>query len=176
LGGSIKYLRNRVLAGYYMPLYEEDVIAHVEGEAGYIYGLDGEDVRISDRFFLGGDSLRGFKYSGIGPRDLTAGADDALGGNQFWRGSAETLFPIGLPNELGIKGHAFVDAGSLSQLDVTPLAGEDFRDEDAVRVGAGFGLSWQSPFGPIRVDLAKALVKKDYDKTELFRFSFGTTF
>jgi outer membrane protein insertion porin family len=49
-------------------------------------------------------------------------------------------------------------------------------DEDSVRVSAGFGISWRSPFGPIRIDVAKALVSESFDEDELFRFSFGTRF
>jgi outer membrane protein insertion porin family len=172
----VKYLRSRLYGAIYSAIYGDDVIGKVEGEVGNVFGLEGQDVRISDRFFLGGDTLRGFAYAGLGPRDMTNGSSDSLGGNQFWRGSTEVGFPIGLPNELGIKGHTFVDAGTLSEIDVVALPGEDFRDDDSVRVGAGFGLSWSSPFGPIRVDLAKALVKENYDQTETFRFSFGTSF
>ncbi|MGE3770473.1 MAG: outer membrane protein assembly factor BamA [Bdellovibrionales bacterium] len=176
LGGTVKHLRTRLFGAYYQPIFGDDVIGKIEGEVGYIFGLDDENVRISDRFFLGGDSLRGFAYAGIGPRDMTANFDDALGGNEFWRASTELGFPIGLPNELGIKGHTFIDAGTLRKIDATALPGEDFRDDDSIRLGAGIGLSWSSPFGPIRLDLAKALLKESYDKTELFRFSFGTSF
>lgn len=175
LGGSVKYLRTRVTGNYYIPV-TETVIFGATAETGYIFGLDDEEVRISDRFFLGGDTMRGFDYAGLGPRDLTGGNDDALGGNRFYRGSAELAFPIGLPTELGIRGHAFMDAGTLSEIDATPRAGEDFREDDSIRLSTGVGLSWQSPFGPIRVDLAKALMKEDYDRTQIFRFSFGTTF
>jgi outer membrane protein insertion porin family len=176
IGGNVKYLRSRLYGAVYNTIYGDDVIGKLEGEFGNIFGLEDQDVRISDRFFLGGDTLRGFAYAGLGPRDMTNGGSDALGGNQFWRSTAEVGFPVGLPNELGIKGHTFVDAGTLSEIDVVSLPGEDFRDDDSVRVGAGFGLSWSSPFGPIRVDLAKALVKENYDQTETFRFSFGTSF
>ena len=61
------------------------------------------------------------------------------------------------------------------------LAGSDvgspsLQSSKSPRVSVGFGLSWQSPFGPIRVDLGQAVVKEDFDKEELFRFSFGTRF
>lgn len=176
LGGDVQYLRSRIAGAYYYPLFDDDVIINVNGEFGYIKPLGGDKIRISDRFFLGGDSLRGFQYAGVGPRDLTNGNEDALGGNRFTRGTVELNFPIGLPDELGIKGHTFVDAGMLDDLDVTVLPGEDIRDNDSVRVSSGVGLSWASPFGPIRVDLAKAIKKETYDQTQVFRFSFGTNF
>ncbi len=175
LGGSISYLRTRTGGDFYYPIIE-DVIFNVDGEVGYVTGLEGKDVRISDRFFLGGDTLRGFDFGGIGPRDLTGGTDDALGGNRFYRASTELSFPLGLPEELGIKGHTFVDAGSLGGLDLKALPGEDIRDAESVRVSAGLGMSWQSPFGPIRIDYAFPLKYESYDQLQRFRFSFGTSF
>jgi len=38
------------------------------------------------------------------------------------------------------------------------------------------GISWRSPFGPVRMDFAVPVVKEDFDKDEFFRFSFGTRF
>jgi outer membrane protein insertion porin family len=68
-------------------------------------------LRLTNRFFVGGDNLRGFAAGGIGPRDLNTG--DALGGRYFYTGTTEASFPLGLPKEIGIVGKAFVDVGSL---------------------------------------------------------------
>ena len=103
-------------------------------------------------------------------------SDDALGGNRFARASAELAFPIGLPDEFGVTGHTFTDIGTLSDVDATPTGAERLVDDNSIRVAAGFGISWRSPLGPIRVDLAFPIVKEDYDKVEEFRFSFGTRF
>jgi len=103
-------------------------------------------------------------------------SDDALGGNRFARGSVELAFPIGLPEEFGVTGHAFSDFGTLSDVDATPQPGEQLVDDNSIRLSAGFGISWRSPLGPIRVDLAFPILKESYDKTEEFRFSFGTRF
>ena len=172
LGGDAQFSRNRLGAGVYFPVTEGTVLSFL-GEVGYIIGI-GEDVAISDRFFLGGDSLRGFAPAGVGPRELIS--DDALGGNRFARASAELAFPIGLPDEFGVTGHTFTDIGTLSDVDATPITGEQLVDDNSIRVAAGFGISWRSPLGPIRVDLAFPIVKEDYDKVEEFRFSFGTRF
>ena len=107
----------------------------------------------------------------IGPRDLAT--NDSLGGNLFYRGSAELKFPIGLPEELGVAGHAFSDFGSLWSLDDT---GASIADENSLRVSAGVGVSWRSPLGPVRIDLARPILEEDFDEEELFRFSFGTRF
>lgn len=170
LGGNARFLRNRLGAGYYLPLFDEDWVLSTTGEVGYIFGL-GKDVFLSDRFFIGGDTLRGFSTAGIGPRDLSTG--DALGGTRYIRGSVEMSFPLGVPEEFGLKGHAFSDFGTLGKVDINdPVV----VDRDALRVSIGTGLSWRSPFGPIRLDFALPIRKESYDKTEVFRFSFGTRF
>ena len=140
------------------------------GEAGYIAKI-GDDIRITDRFFIGGNSLRGFQTAGIGPRDTTT--KDALGGNLYTTASTELKFPLGLPSELGVSGAVFSDIGTLTQVDDS---GPTVRDAKSLRASVGFGVSWRSPFGPIRVDIAHALAKEPEDKTEAFRFNFGTRF
>ena len=49
-------------------------------------------------------------------------------------------------------------------------------NESSLRASAGIGLSWLSPFGPVKFYLSKAILKENYDKNEIFRFSFGTTY
>ena len=108
-GADTRYLRNELLLSYYYPFFPDWVI-NLAARGGHIHGL-GEDVRLFDRFFLGGSTLRGFKFAGVGPRDTSTG--DALGGNLLYTGSAELRFPLGLPEELRIFGRTFVDAGTL---------------------------------------------------------------
>lgn len=170
VGGNARYLRNRLAAGYYLPIIGDQWVLSTTGEVGYILGI-GQDVFLSDRFFVGGDTLRGFKTAGIGPRDLRTG--DALGGTRYARGSVELNFPLGLPEEFGLKGHTFSDFGTLGHVDISdPYV----PTNESLRLSAGFGVSWRSPFGPIRLDLAMPILKESYDKKEIFRFSFGTRF
>jgi outer membrane protein insertion porin family len=168
-GGDVNFWRVRFGAGYYYPLGDEWV-AGVTGEVGHIEGLD-EDVRIQHRFFIGGETLRGFRSAGIGPRDISTG--DALGGNDFAIGSAELTFPSGLPKELGVRAKIFSDFGTLWNVDST---GPEVADLNSLRVSVGVGLLWRSPFGPVRLSLAHPVMKEDFDKKELFRFSFGSRF
>ena len=88
-------------------------------------------------------------------------------------GSVEMSFPLGLPEEMGIKGHTFTDFGTLWEIDET---GSGIQDESSIRAAAGIGVSWRSPFGPIRLDLAVPYAKEDFDEEENFRFDFGTRF
>ena len=169
LGGDVRYLRTTAAGSIFFPLFGETVL-NVRGEGGHIVGL-GEDVEIGDRFFIGGSQFRGFERSGIGPRDATT--DDALGGNVFGIGTVEAAFPVGLPEEFGVRGRLFTDFGTLLEVDDD---GPEVLDEGSLRMTAGVGLSWSSPFGPIKVDFAWPVMKEDFDKEEFFRFSFGTSF
>jgi outer membrane protein insertion porin family len=169
LGGTAKFVRNRVDAGYYYPVAEKWV-ASVSGSGGIVQGL-GNDVKLLDRFFIGGNEVRGFAIDGIGPRD--ADTDDALGGNYFYAGSLQLAFPLGLPEELDIRGRVFSDVGSSWKID---QSGPPVDDSSAPRVSVGAGLTWVSPFGPLGIDLGFAVLKQSFDKTEILRLNFGTRF
>ncbi len=138
-------------------------------EAGYIASI--KEVKINDRFFLNGDRIRGFKNLGIGPRDI--GTGDSLGGEIYYLARNELNFPLGLPDDLGLSGLAFVDIGTIYNTNGT---GSSIKDETNLRAAAGVGLTWISPFGPVKVFLSKPFLKENYDKKEIFRFSFGTTY
>jgi outer membrane protein insertion porin family len=170
IGGDAQYISGKLGGSYYVPIAKNWVF-NVLGETGMISGYGDGDIQINERYFLGGNTFRGFEKYGVGPRDLTT--DDSLGGKQFYRGTAELTFPLGLPDDLGVSGHAFTDVGSLWGLDES---GTDIVDETALRGAAGVGVTWISPMGPVRVDLSKPYLKKDYDVEQVFRFSFGTRF
>lgn len=171
LGGEAKYLSTVVRGQVFYPFFDRDVVVSALGEVGYIVGLFDEDIRINERFFIGGDSLRGFETAGIGPRDILT--RDSLGGERYARTSFEVAFPLGLPDDLGVKGHFFTDAGTLGRVDYDdPLIAND----ESIRASTGFGVSWQSPFGPVRADFAVPWMKEDYDEEQKFKFSFGTLF
>jgi outer membrane protein insertion porin family len=143
-------------------------------------------VLLQDRFFVGGDNLRGFEPAGIGPRDAIS--SDALGGNKYYLGSVALTVPLGLPKELGVSGRVFTDFGTLFSndqknlvLNPTQLAANGGQqpvifDSAGLRASAGVGVSWKSPVGPIRLDLAVPIRKEPFDKTQLFHVSFGTRF
>lgn len=175
LGGDAKYVSGKVGGQYYYEVVD-DYIFSLLGESGHILGYGDEEVVISERYFLGGRTLRGFERSGIGPRDLIS--DDALGGNTFYRGSAELTAPMNFANlkDFGLKYHLFTDFGSLFSLDQSAIPGATLVDEGTLRASAGVGVSWVSPFGPLRVDLAKPIQKEDFDNEQVFQFNFGTRF
>jgi len=169
LGGNVRYFRNKFKAARYDELFSNWILA-LKGEVGHILGID-QDVKLPDRFLLGGVNLRGFATAGVGPRDITS--DDSLGGEWRYNVTTQLEFPLGLPNELGISGRIFSDLGSLGEVNPSNV---NIKDSGSVRVSAGTGVGWISPFGPINIDFAWTLAKEDYDKTELMRFNFGTRF
>ena len=169
LGGDNRYIKHTLRYGHYFSLADGWILSGLL-RSGYIVGLD-DDVGIVDRFFLGGTSLRGFEPSGVGPRDAETG--DALGGNLFYSITGELTFPLGLAEELDLRGAIFTDIGSLTEIDAS---GTELLDEASPRLSVGAGLRFRSPIGPIRLDFSRALIKEDFDVTENFRFSFGTRF
>jgi outer membrane protein insertion porin family len=172
LGGQVKYLRNTIGASFfYSPL--EDVVINVRGSIGNIVKIQNKMIRIVDSIMLGADSFRGFEYGGLGPRD--AGTLDSLGGTRYWTGTVEAVFPIGLPNEFGVKGAVFTDFGTVWKTGQAAVAG-NVLDRRALRLSAGFGLSWISPFGPLRVDYAFPIKRERYDKTQRILFGFSTRY
>ncbi|MGF1658363.1 MAG: outer membrane protein assembly factor BamA [Rubrimonas sp.] len=173
VGGDAQYVRTTALARAFTSFFDEDVIASVEVEAGNITTF-GDDLRITDRFFLGGDQFRGFERDGIGPRDQTT--DDALGGNNFAVARAEVSFPLGLPEEFGIYGGVFSDVGTIWGLDSTTVGGTTVDDDPKLRATVGASLFWETGFGPLRLNFAYPVVDEEGDKDEFFRFTVGTRF
>ncbi len=166
---SLHYVKGIVRGAYYYTVTPGWVVSLL-GEAGMVEGL-GQKVRLNERFFLGGDMLRGFRVGGVGPRDAITG--DTLGANKYYVVTTELAFPLGLPKEFGIQGRIFADVGSAFDIDVSDPR---LLERTAPRVAAGVGVSWQSPFGPLRVDLGYPVLKQSGDKTQIFHFRFGARF
>jgi outer membrane protein insertion porin family len=179
LGGSAKFVRLSPDATYYIPLEHvfgnKAWVLKFSATGGYLIPTFGYQTRIIDRFFLGGDSLRGFADGGVGPHDVSTG--DSLGGQIMWSESTELQFPTPLSPSLGITGFAFVDTGSTWQIPASEIAQDGpAYDSSAPRVGAGVGIAWNTPFGLIDLSLAEPIVKQPDDQIQQFRVSFGTRF
>lgn len=277
LGGDVKYARIRAEAKKFWPV-GGGFIFSIGAEGGYIHSLENrggggvDDVRLTDRFFLGEPQMRGFDIRGIGPRvlripyvtdpdnlegpripstDKGQYTDDALGGRVYYMGRAELEIPLGSgASELGLRPSIFVDAGAVfgvkrPELKDTTAGGEPIpiRDNEGnqlysqlvsadaaadgtcdsattvfssttdpintsppactgvttltnsaqsrgpfyfnetylgnsakPRLAVGIGVNWNSPFGPLRIDFAKVLLKEDGDDTKPFSFNVGTQF
>lgn len=253
LGGSVKYVRSRINADKFWKPFGNFVFG-LSIEGGYIHPLENrglesagvDDVRLTDRFYLGEPQMRGFDIRGVGPRvqrvffqgDIVNGVavnkaltdrnqiqDDAIGGRAYYMGRAELQIPLGSgARELGLRPSLFLDVGSVFDVTrpilqtvqqreilsdgtqgaplyyfvdstgtlqtsttatnadgsarITALRFEErfYGDTWKPRMSVGFGVNWNSPFGPFRLDIARALLKQAGDDTKLFTFNVGTQF
>ncbi|MBL9061487.1 outer membrane protein assembly factor BamA [Tabrizicola sp.] len=172
-GGDSEYVKTTALAMAETKVMNEEVTLRAVFEGGAITSLGGNVTRVTDRFF-GNSKIRGFEPNGIGPRDLTATDDDALGGNMFAVARFEAEFPVGLPEEYGITGGAFLDVGSVWSLDNTNGGAVD--DSFIPRATVGVSVFWTTPIGPLRFNFSHAVKKEDYDKEQTFDLTISTKF
>ncbi len=171
VGGDVSYIRSVAEARAYYPLYKRITLV---GRAigGVIEGWNGDDVRLVDGFYKGGETVRGFATAGMGPRD--SATDDALGGKIFYAGTVEVRFPLPfIPDELGFSGAVFADAGTVYDTDVKGIG---INDSSEIRSSVGVSLLWNSPVGPLRADLAHVISKAKFDEVQEFRFGASTKF
>ncbi len=177
IGGDVNYLRTIGEVRAYYPLWKKITLV---GRAigGFIVGTNGDDIRLADNFFKGGETIRGFDSAGIGPRDQLTG--DALGGKVFYAGTVEARFPIPyLTENVGMSGAIFADAGTLYDIDVSATAlanGVKVIDDDSIRASVGVSILWDSPVGPVRADFSHVIEKSQFDDEEVFRFGATTKF
>lgn len=185
LGGDVQYVRVNGEGRAYYPITEKiTFVGRLIG--GHIEGWGGDDIRLTDLYYRGGETIRGFDRAGFGPRDMSSSRKDALGGRTYWAGTAEVRFPLPfVPDDLGLSGAVFADAGSLwnaneraKELGKIPVAdgGIVLADDSTIRSSVGASIMWESPVGPIRMDFAKALTKEKYDEEQFFRFGASTKF
>jgi outer membrane protein insertion porin family len=186
LGGDVQYARVQSEGRLYYPITEKITLVG-RAMGGHIVGFGGEDVRLLDLFYKGGETIRGFDRAGIGPRDSLTG--DALGGSTYWAATTEVRFPLPfIPDDLGMSGAVFADVGSVFGAGAdakrfnTQCVGQDSKvgvcldDSSAIRASLGGSILWNSPLGPLRLDIAKAILKQDFDREQLIRFGASTKF
>jgi len=170
LGGNISYSKSKLDYKTYRTMFRDDIILSTEFSSGVIVG---SDASISNRFFLGGDGLKGFRNQGIGPIDNDY-SNVPLGGKYFTSLSLEASFPIGIPEEYGVFGGLFLDSGSLWGLDNTGSGRID--DSSEIRSALGVSIFWDTAIGPLRFNWSKPIKKEKYDVSENFRFTIDTRF
>lgn len=181
IGGGLQFIRTTGLVAAETKVAREEVTLRAQLEFGANTRLTGNS-RITERFFLNSSKLRGFEGAGVGPRDRDSADGDALGGNFFAVARLEADFPLGLPEEYGIRGGLFFDVGSVWGLDdVNGTAGATqpggiVDDGFNLRSVVGFSVLWDTQLGPLRFNFSKALVKEDYDKERSFDLTVSTRF
>ena len=185
-GGNLKFIKTLASFAGYQSMFNSNAVTSLTVNSGYITGYSGAFVPINQRFFEGGDTFRGFKLAGIGPRDIDAPVDQgAVGGNVFAIGTFAVRLPTIVPASYGINLGVFTDFGTLGRIDnviraCTPntqtAQGTCIKDNFAFRATAGISFQWRSPFGPIQIDLALPYVKTSYDRPQIIHFSTATGF
>ena len=188
-GGDEKYLRSTMTFSVHHPVFWDEFNAQFSMNAGYINAFDGQAVRVNERFFEGGDTFRGFALAGVGPRDIHARGENAVGGNAYAIGTVSLRIPDFLPADYGVGMALFSDFGTVGHIDKFPatqypngqacsdvnnLALPCVKDNMAFRASAGLSVSWKSPFGPVQIDFGIPFVKTGYDKSQIIHFSAGT--
>ncbi len=136
---DVSFAQTRLQGKWIRPLGSRGRVI-LRGEAGLTLASEVAVLPASIRFFAGGDqSVRGYDYKELGPVDQTG---EVIGGRYLLVGSMEYDHRVG--NDWSVA--AFLDSGN---------AFDDFNEP--LEQGAGFGVRWRSPVGPVRLDIASAI-------------------
>ncbi|HEY8118881.1 MAG TPA: outer membrane protein assembly factor BamA [Methylophilaceae bacterium] len=175
-GLDLEYYKLDYKHSWYQPL-TKDFTLLLNGEIGYADSYGSQDFPFFKNFYIGGvNSVRGYQSSSIGAHENEivngkfTGNTFALGGTKLLQGNAEIFFPVPFfKDSKQFRLSTFIDAGSVYG------SGDGYSLSD-LRYSTGLGVSWYSPFGPLKLVLAKALNAQSEDKTEVLQFQFGSQF
>lgn len=163
LGSSVGLIEAKAVGSAYYSLDEDSryVLAGRLG-LGTIGGADLGDIPSGHRFFAGGGgSVRGYTYRTVSPMAFGS----IIGGRSLFEASAEARIKI--TDTIGIV--PFVDVGGAFSSSLP-----DFKE--FVAVGAGLGLRYLTPIGPIRLDVATPVNKRSGDRPVAVYVSIGQAF
>ena len=165
--GDVRFVRANYQIQQYIALNKQFTVAF-NGELGWGKGLKGQPFSIFKNYYSGGlGSVRGFQQGSLGPRD-SAGL--SIGGPKKLTLNAELVTPFpGAGNDRTLRMFGFFDVGNVF------AENEQYRFND-LRASTGFGVSWISPLGPLRLALAYPVRKREGDKVERLQFQIGTSF
>lgn len=165
LGGTNYFTRYLASSGWYIPFWRGTTF-FLNGKWGYITQNSGGDLPLYEKFYLGGiNSIRGFKYYEISPKDPATG--QSIGGEQMVQFNFEFIFP--LLTKAGLKGVLFFDAGDVYTKDQSINLG-------ALRKSVGGGIRWYSPLGPLRLEWGWNFEPKPGEAGSNWEFTIGTFF
>lgn len=182
-GGNAKYFRTLASGAIHHPLLWDEFTGSLSFNAGYIQPYNGRSLYLTDRFYRGGDTFRGFALAGVGAREVSAGGENAIGNDAYAIGTADLRLPDFLPADYGLAFSIFSDFGTVGHLssgvpadncNPFPPGLVCIKDNMAFRASAGLGVNWKSPFGPIQISFAVPYVRESYDKSQIIYFSAGT--
>ena len=180
LGGDDQFLKSKASGKIYQGVFDNNIIFSTELEGG-ILSMGKGYSKVVDRFLLGGRSFRGFKYNGIGPRELNNGSYTIpLGGEKYAIARLAASFPLGLPRELGLYGSLFAEAGTLWDLKTDPnisgLSDKVALTDRTIRTSIGFAMNWETPIGPLQFNWSRPQKYLEADDLEYFSLNLATRF
>lgn len=166
-GGDLQYFRAYYQHQYFYPLSKSFTMAF-NNEIGYGHGYGGKDFPVFKNYYAGGiGSVRGYETSTLGPRDANG---VAIGGASKFVGNLEFIFPLpGSGVDRTVRLFTFFDYGNVF------AEGQPYKLGD-MRYSTGFGLSWLSPIGPLKISMGFPIKRKTEDQTQRFQFQIGTAF
>lgn len=148
---------------YYRVSQAPRVVLAARGAVGSIFGADVEDIPANQRFYAGGGgSIRGIPFQAASPRDANG---DPSGGRSLVEVVGEIRY--GITETIGAV--AFVDAGRAFESTAPDFA-------EPLDVGAGLGVRYLTPIGPLRLDVAVPVVAEDVDESFQVYVSVGQAF
>ncbi|MDI6854166.1 MAG: outer membrane protein assembly factor BamA [Deltaproteobacteria bacterium] len=165
LGGDTAFMRFIAESGWYFPLWWKTVaVVHTRG--GYMSKLPWGELPAYEKFYLGGiDTIRGFNFAEISPRDPRT--NERIGGTSFSQINLEYRWPVPFLAKFGIMGTVFFDAGNVYGANYVP---------PVLRTSVGGGVRWYSPMGPLRIEWGYNLNPEPYERKSVWEFTVGGTF
>ncbi len=162
LGGDNYFVKVSGDTSWFFPL-PLDTVLNLRGKAGFIEPYSGRTAPIYEKFFVGGlQTVRGFEFGMAGPFDEN---EEPLGAEKMMIFNSELIFPVA--RDIGLRGAIFFDIGK---------GFDKISDIAPLKTGAGVGIRWFSPFGPIHIDIGFNLHPRKGEKGQVIDFTAGTVY
>jgi outer membrane protein insertion porin family len=171
-GLSYNFIKTEAKARYFMPLFPDaGLVGSIKGQAGIINTFGAKGINPVEAFNYGGSLVRGFQASGMGPRS----SGQVVGYTAYAGASAEVEFPIPmLPETYGLHGAVWGDAAVIGGSGAPGYSIDANSVNQPLKSAVGASIIWDSPFGPLRGDVAYVISKATNDKTQVFALTLQT--
>ena len=168
LFSDIPTIQTGVGATFYKELLSDKFIGSAKGRLANVTAFNDKDVKLSDRYFVTSNDLRGFEQRGVGPVD----SGDHIGGNNLATLSLKSTFPNPAPENLRATTFLFLDLGNVWGVDYSSLV----SDSSKLRASTGVAIDIMSPIGPLSLTYSIPLSKASTDREQNFLFNIGSSF
>lgn len=176
---AVQYFKVNYTARWLQPIWGQFILNSM-ANVGYGGGYGGTaNIPFFQNYYAGGigytGSVRGYEANSLGPKDSL---NNPLGGNLQTTGTVGLIFPNGIsPDKL--RTTLFMDAGNVynTKIGSLPMSEQATAHAGPLRYSAGVAVEWRVPIlGVLNFSVAKALNSQPGDQTEIFQFTFGTSF